>query len=92
MAPFFFVLAFSHCAAGVMRGCGKAFVPMMTMLLFWCGVRILYVTLAVKEFPVFKTISWAYPLTWTLSTLLFLAVLLRMDWGNAIGKKRHPEA
>ena len=87
VAPFFFVLAFSHCAAGIMRGCGKAFVPMVTMLLFWCGVRIVYVTLAVKQFPVFKTISWAYPLTWTLSTLVFLVVLLRMDWGNAPGNK-----
>lgn len=80
VAPFFFLLAFSHCAAGIMRGCGKAFIPMVTMLLFWCGVRILYVTLAVKEFPVFKTISWAYPLTWTLSSVLFLAVLLKLDW------------
>ena len=87
VAPFFFLLAFSHCAAGVMRGCGKAFVPMITMLLFWCGIRIVYVTLAVKEFPVFKTISWAYPLTWTLSSVLFLIVLLRMNWGNS-GKAR----
>ena len=32
VAPFFFLLAFSHCAAGVLRGCGKSFVPMATML------------------------------------------------------------
>ena len=25
---FFFLLALSHCAAGVLRGCGKAFIPM----------------------------------------------------------------
>ena len=31
---FFFLLAFSHCAAGVLRGCGKAIVPMITMLAF----------------------------------------------------------
>lgn len=86
VAPFFFLLAFSHCAAGIMRGIGKAFVPMVTMLLFWCGVRIVYVTLAVKEFPVFKTISWAYPLTWSLSSVLFLVVLLKLDWGNILGK------
>lgn len=79
VAPFFFLLAFSHCAAGVMRGCGKAFVPMITMLLFWCVVRIIYVSLAVKQFPVFKTISWAYPLTWTLSSALLLIVLLRLN-------------
>lgn len=82
IALFFFLLAFSHCAAGVLRGCGRAFVPMVTMLLFWCGVRIVYVTLAVRVFPVFQTISWAYPLTWLLSSVTFLVVLLRLDWGK----------
>lgn len=80
VAPFFFLLAFSHCAAGVMRGCGKSFVPMVTMLLFWCGIRIVYVTLAVKAFPVFQSISWAYPLTWSLSSVTFLVCLLKLDW------------
>ncbi len=87
VAPFFFLLAFSHCVAGIMRGCGKAFVPMITMLLFWCGVRIVYVTLAVRVYPVFKTISWAYPLTWTLSSVLLLIVLLKLNWGSGTGKK-----
>lgn len=83
VAPFFFLLAFSHCAAGVLRGCGKSFVPMITMLAFWCGVRIVYVTLAVRVFPVFRTISWAYPLTWSLSSVVFLAFLLCSDWAKA---------
>lgn len=86
VAPFFFLLAFSHCAAGVMRGCGKAFVPMLTMLSFWCGVRILYVTLAVRAYPVFQSVSWAYPLTWSLSSLVFLIFLLRADWTHAFEK------
>ena len=90
VAPFFFLLAFSHCVAGIMRGCGKAFVPMITMLLFWCGVRIVYVTLAVQVFPVFKTISWAYPLTWSLSSILLLIVLLKLNWGSSAGRKTAP--
>ena len=84
---FFFLLAFSHCAAGVLRGCGKALVPMVTMLSFWCGVRILYVTQALKIVPEFATISWAYPLTWTLSTSVFLVFLLKSDWTKAWQKK-----
>lgn len=86
VAPFFFLLAFSHCAAGVMRGCGKSFVPMVTMLLFWCGVRIIYVTLAVRAYPVFQTISWAYPLTWSLSSVVFLLFLLKSDWTHSFEK------
>ncbi len=90
VAPFFFLLAFSHCAAGVLRGCGKSFVPMVTMLAFWCCVRVTYVTLAVRAFPVFQTISWAYPLTWSLSSAVFLLFLLKSDWLHAfdIGKQQ----
>lgn len=80
VAPFFCLLAFTHCAAGVLRGCGRSFIPMVTMLAFWCCVRVIYVTLAVRVFPVFQTISWAYPLTWTLSSIVLLVCLLRSDW------------
>ena len=84
---FFLLLAFSHCAAGVLRGCGKAIVPMITMLSFWCGVRILYVTQAIKVIPEYRTIAWAYPLTWSLSSIVFLIFLLKSDWTSAWQKK-----
>lgn len=87
-AFFFCLLAFSHCVAGVMRGCGKALVPMATMLTFWCAVRVIYVTTAVKLWPVFRTISWAYPLTWTCSSIVFLLFLLFSDWTHAFEKHK----
>lgn len=83
VAPFFCLLAFTYCAGGVLRGCGKSFVPMVTMLAFWCCVRVAYVTLAIRAFPVFQTISWAYPLTWSLSSIVLLVFLLRSDWTHA---------
>lgn len=79
---FFFLLAFSNCTAGVLRGAGKSLVPMIVMLAFWCGVRILYVTQALRVWPVFATISWAYPLTWSLSSIVYVIFLLRMDWNG----------
>ncbi len=82
---FFCLLAFSNCAAGVLRGCGKAIVPMITMLVFWCGVRILYVTTALKIVNEFYMISWAYPLTWSLSSIIFLVFLLKTDWAKSFG-------
>lgn len=77
---FFFLLAFSHCAAGVLRGCGKSVIPMATMLAFWCGVRILYVTVILQYIPKFQMIAWAYPLTWTLSSLVLAGALWKLDW------------
>ena len=83
-APFFFLLAFSHCAAGALRGCGKAYIPMATMLAFWCGVRVIYVTSILKLIPQFQMISWAYPLTWSLSSIVFFIVLIKMNWSKAL--------
>lgn len=80
---FFFMLAITHCSAGALRGCGKAIVPMIIMLTCWCGIRILYVTIALTVFPQFQTISWAYPLTWTLSAVIMGLFLLKMDWEKA---------
>ncbi len=71
VAFFFCLLAYSHCCAGVMRGLGKSIVPMVTMLTFWCGVRIIYVTTAIRLIPKFTTISWCYPLTWGCSSIVF---------------------
>lgn len=85
---FYFLLAFSHSATGVLRGCGKSVVPMVTMLGFWCGIRVLYVTTAIRFFPVFQTICWAYPITWTLSSIVFLWFLLRTDWVHAYERRK----
>lgn len=89
---FFFLLAFSHCAAGVLRGCGKSIVPMVAMLSFWCGVRILYVTQMLKLVHEFQVISWAYPLTWSLSSVVFLIFLLKSDWTKAFENLREKQA
>lgn len=77
---FFFLLAFSHCIAGVMRGAGKATVPMFTMLACWCVFRVTYISVAVRFVNQLTTVSWAYPITWGLSSIIFLIYFLKADW------------
>ncbi len=77
---FYFLLAFSHCIASIMRGAGKATVPMFTMLGCWCLFRMTYITVAVKIVNQLTTVSWAYPITWTLSSIVFLIYFLKADW------------
>ena len=77
---FYCLLAFSHCIAGIMRGAGKATVPMFTMLVCWCLIRVTYITVAVKLINELTTVSWAYPITWTLSSVVFLIYFLKADW------------
>ena len=77
---FYFLMAFSHCIAGVLRGAGKATVPMFTMLSCWCLFRMTYIFIAVRLINQLITVSWAYPITWTLSSIVFLIYYLKADW------------
>ena len=77
---FYFLLAFSHCISGILRGAGKSAVPMYVMLIAWCAIRITYITIAVQIVPVVQTIYWAYPLTWSISSIIFLIYYLKVDW------------
>ena len=77
---FFCLLAFSHCIAGILRGAGKASVPMIVMLSCWCVIRVIYISIAVEHVNQLTTVSRAYPITWTCSSILFLIYFLKADW------------
>lgn len=85
---FYFLLAFSHCIAAVMRGAGKATVPMFTMLACWCLIRVTYISIAVKYVNQLTTVSWAYPITWSLSSIVFLIYFLKADWIHNFDKEK----
>lgn len=86
---FYFLLAFSHCIAGVMRGAGKATVPMYTMLACWCLIRVSYIYVALGFANKLTTVSWAYPITWTLSGIIFLVYFLKADWIHNFDKQQN---
>lgn len=77
---FYFLLAFSHCIAGIMRGAGRATVPMFTMLVTWCLTRITYITIVIHFIPKIQVIFWAYPLTWSLSSIIFFLYYKKVNW------------
>lgn len=84
---FYFLLAFSHCIAGVMRGAGRAVVPMVVMLVCWCVIRVAYITLVARDSGNIQMIFWAYPMTWTLSSIAFLIYYLKADWPHYLDQK-----
>ena len=77
---FFLLLAFSHAVAGICRGAGRATVPMMVMLMVWCVFRIIFISVAMARWHDIRILFWAYPLTWSISSALFLVYLLKSDW------------
>lgn len=89
IALFYCLLAFSHSVAAVCQGAGKAFVPMCIMLSVWCVFRITYVILIMHLFGEIGYIYWAYPITWSISSVIYLIYYLRSDWihGFETGKE-----
>lgn len=84
---FYFLLAYSHCMAGLFRGAGKAVVPMCVMLVCWCMIRVIYITIATSIIPEIEVVFWAYPLTWTLSSISFTVYYLKSNWLKSFEKK-----
>ena len=74
---FYCLMAYSHCMAAVMRGCGRSMVPMIVMLVCWCVIRVTYITVTVHFIPDIRVVYWAYPITWALSTIVYSAYYLR---------------
>ncbi|MCM1538859.1 MAG: MATE family efflux transporter [bacterium] len=86
VALFYCLLAFSHSIAAVCRGAGKAFVPMCVMLAVWCVIRIAYIIAVMRLTGEIGYIYWAYPLTWAISSVIYLIYYLRSDWVHGFEK------
>ena len=86
-ALFFCLLAYSHAIASICRGAGKAFVPMVIMLLFWCVVRIAYITIVMGIVHEIQYIYMAYPITWSLSSIVYFLYYHFSDWVHGFEKK-----
>ena len=87
---FYCLLAFSHAVAAVCRGAGKAFVPMFVMLSIWCAVRIAYISIVTHFWGDIGLIYWAYPITWGISSIIYLIYYNCSDWIHGFDQKTKP--
>jgi Na+-driven multidrug efflux pump len=83
---FYCLLALSHCVAGVCRGAGRAVVPMIIMLGVWCVFRIIYISVAMSMSHDISLVYWAYPITWTISSIIFLIYYKKSDWIHGLDR------
>ena len=77
---FYFLLALTHMSAAILRGSGRTKVTMIVFLLDWCVFRIIYITVIVRLIPDIRAVISAYPVTWCISAVIFMAIVLKGDW------------
>ncbi len=83
--PTYFLVGMRDSTLGVLRGYGKARVPMVLSLIGMVGVRQLYLALAYNINPRVEIVFNCYPVAWVATASLLLAYLF------IIRKKLHPE-
>ncbi len=77
---FYPLLAFSHLIASVLRGSGKAMIPMIIMLSIWCVFRVIYITVAMNINHNLRLLYTAYPLTWGISSIIYFILYFFTKW------------
>ncbi len=75
-----FPLALSHAMAGLYRGAGKSVVPMLVMLAVWCVFRIIFIQVGLAIYYDIRVVFWAYPVTWSISSIIFTIYYFAVDW------------
>nr|WP_330363878.1 MATE family efflux transporter [Butyrivibrio sp. MC2013] len=84
---FFCLLAFSHAMAAIMRGVGKAVVPMVVMMVCWCIIRVSFLYVTGLYAHNINFVNMVYPITWALSSIAFATVYLKMDFSKFVKTK-----
>ena len=83
-APFYFLLATSHGLAAVLRGAGKAKIPMLVMLGCWCVFRVTFITLMIPLTHSINVVNWVYPITWSMSAVILTIYYFKADWVHGL--------
>ncbi len=81
-ALFYVLLAASHSIAAVLRGAGKAIVPMFVMMICWCIIRVAFLSITIPLTHSIQMVYWVYPITWALSTATFLVYYKKANWAE----------
>ena len=90
-ALFYCLLAYAHSVAAVLRGAGKAVIPMAIMIAIWCGVRVAFLSITIPLTHSIQMVYWVYPLTWALSSVFFFWYYHHGNWLNfEIASRRLP--
>jgi len=72
ITPFYFTYVFTEILSGALRGMGDVVVPMLITVVGVCIVRVSWILVTTKFWPVMEVIIFNYPVTWMISSLLFI--------------------
>lgn len=92
IAPMWIMYICIEILSGAMRGAGDSLVPTLMTLVGVCLMRVFWVCVIVPRFHELRVLLMSYPLTWTITSMLFIAYYLRGKWLNrCIGRQENTD-
>ena len=83
LVPTFITYVCIEILSGALRGVGDCWIPMIMTALGVCLLRVVWIFIAVPICPDIKTICFSYPLTWTITSILFI---IYFKWFSKVRK------
>ena len=72
LVPAFATYVCIEVLSGALRGTGDSWIPMIMTAVGVCALRVLWILVAVPLKPDILTVVFSYPLTWSITSILFL--------------------
>lgn len=72
LVPFYITYVCVEIISGSVRAMGNAIMPMIISLCGICLIRIVWLQIAVPVWPNIKTVIFSYPLTWVITSGMFI--------------------
>ena len=76
----YFLCGIMDTHVGVLRGMGYSIMPMIVSLTGACALRVVWILAIVPLRPELSTVAFSYPLTWTVTSVMFIVYYLRGNW------------
>lgn len=80
MVPFYFTFILIEILSGAIRGTGDSLIPMIMTCTGICVLRVVWIFVVLPLKPDFSTLVLSYPVTWTITSILFLIYYLKGTW------------
>lgn len=88
LVPTYFTYTGTELLGGVIKGAGDSFVPMLITGVSAFGIRSLWAMFAPMVWPGMETIMLSYPISWSVSTILFILYYNFGSWMKKDGISR----
>lgn len=80
LVPFYFTYVAIEVLSGAVRGAGDSLIPMVMTCLGVCVLRVVWIAVAVPIRHSVITVALSYPITWIVTSLLFIIYYLQGGW------------